>query len=139
MAFNQRFDRGAQPSYAAVQLPPGWQMAYSVEGEVYYIDHNTRTTHWKIPQEVLNEMYHQGQTYRPSRSRRGIDRSKMKTKMCMNIQNGGKCTWGNACAFAHSSEELAAVPHNGGGQRMRMDPGAHQGNDNGLDNNHLQQ
>ncbi|KEG12849.1 zinc finger protein 2 [Trypanosoma grayi] len=112
MSYPQRYDRGAVAPYGSMQLPIGWQMAYSPEGDPYYIDHNTRTTHWQIPPEVMQRM-NQGSGYRVGRVRRGIDRTKLKTKMCMNIQNGGKCTWGDYCAFAHNSEELSAVPHGG--------------------------
>lgn len=30
-------------------LPPGWERRRSVSGEVYYVDHNTRTTTWDLP------------------------------------------------------------------------------------------
>lgn len=136
MSYPQRYDRAAPAQYGAMQLPIGWQMAYSAEGDIYYIDHNTRTTHWHIPAEVLQSM-NQNAGFRVGRVRRGIDRSKLKTKMCMNIQNGGQCTWGEHCAFAHSSEELSAVPH-GGTQRAgdggayRGKPGAGSNNNNGV-------
>lgn len=91
------------------QLPPGWQMAYTGQGEPYYIDHNTRTTHWRLPFTQVPQ--HHDRNFRNYRQRRGIDRSKMKTKMCMNIESGTGCSWGNNCAFAHSSEELSQHPH----------------------------
>lgn len=95
-------------------LPPGWQMSWTSNGEPYYIDHNTRTTHWELPAEAM-QGYTRQNAYRggsaQQRPRRGIDRSKLKTKMCMNIENGGKCSWGENCAFAHSSEELSSHPH----------------------------
>jgi hypothetical protein len=31
-------------------LPPGWQVTYNASGHVYYVDHNTRTTHWAPPE-----------------------------------------------------------------------------------------
>ncbi|CAG9580281.1 putative zinc finger protein 2 [Leishmania major strain Friedlin] len=102
-------------SYAAMvpppmPMPPGWEMAYTPNGEIYYIDHNTRTTHWQLPAEYT--MQQPVCSYRgPQRQRRGIDRSKAKTKMCMNIENGGTCSYGANCAFAHSSEELSTHPH----------------------------
>ncbi|KAH8603341.1 WW domain [Trypanosoma vivax] len=114
MASHHRYDRPAPVPYGAM-LPIGWQVAYSPEGEMYYIDHNTQTTHWQIPHEVLQRM-NSAASYR-GRARRGIDRTKLKTKMCMNIQNGGKCTWGENCAFAHNSSELATVPHGGANAR----------------------
>mmetsp|Transcript_20765 Transcript_20765/g.29851 ORF Transcript_20765/g.29851 Transcript_20765/m.29851 type:complete len:963 (-) Transcript_20765:164-3052(-) len=30
-------------------LPSGWEMRYTKDGRIYYIDHNTRTTHWNVP------------------------------------------------------------------------------------------
>ncbi|RNF04799.1 zinc finger protein 2 [Trypanosoma rangeli] len=136
MSYPNRYGRGMAASYGTVQLPVGWQMAYSAEGDPYYIDHNTRTTHWQIPAEVLQRM-NQGQMYR-GRVRRGIDRTKLKTKMCMNIQRGGVCNWGDNCAFAHSSEELTAVPHvgnhrGGDGTSYRMRAAA--SNSNNLSDN----
>lgn len=94
----------------SIPMPPGWEMAYTPTGELYFIDHNTRTTHWQLPAEYTMQQPVGG--FRgPQRQRRGIDRSKVKTKMCMNIENGGTCSYGANCAFAHSSEELSTHPH----------------------------
>jgi hypothetical protein len=30
-------------------LPAGWERAETAEGKEYFIDHNTKTTHWKLP------------------------------------------------------------------------------------------
>ncbi|KFO37572.1 Membrane-associated guanylate kinase, WW and PDZ domain-containing protein 2 [Fukomys damarensis] len=30
-------------------LPDNWEMAYTEKGEVYFIDHNTKTTSWLDP------------------------------------------------------------------------------------------
>ena len=30
-------------------LPPGWEARKTAKGRVFYLDHNTRTTHWKLP------------------------------------------------------------------------------------------
>nr|2YSD_A Chain A, Membrane-associated guanylate kinase, WW and PDZ domain-containing protein 1 [Homo sapiens] len=30
-------------------LPENWEMAYTENGEVYFIDHNTKTTSWLDP------------------------------------------------------------------------------------------
>jgi len=30
-------------------LPPGWETRIAPNGRLYYVDHNTRTTHWKHP------------------------------------------------------------------------------------------
>lgn len=32
-------------------LPPGWSIDYTLRGRKYYIDHNTKTTHWSHPLE----------------------------------------------------------------------------------------
>jgi scaffold protein salvador len=32
-------------------LPPGWSVDYTMRGRKYYIDHNTKTTHWSHPLE----------------------------------------------------------------------------------------
>jgi len=38
------------PVSGAVQpLPAGWEMRRTLEGKVYYVDHNTKTTHWNLP------------------------------------------------------------------------------------------
>lgn len=30
-------------------LPPGWSYAWADNGHIYFIDHNTQTTHWTLP------------------------------------------------------------------------------------------
>ena len=37
------------PGPAAPALPDGWAMGHTPEGQPYYIDHNTCTTHWELP------------------------------------------------------------------------------------------
>lgn len=111
--------------YAAApqpQLPPGWQMAYTPEGQVYYVDHNTQTTQWNPP---VMPAYSRGPSMgggggrggmMGGRGRGGIDHQKRKTKICMNWENGN-CSWGDRCAFAHGTGELQArLPqgHHGG-------------------------
>ena len=32
-------------------LPPGWSADYTMRGRRYYMDHNTKTTHWSHPLE----------------------------------------------------------------------------------------
>lgn len=32
-------------------MPPGWTVDYTMRGRRYYIDHNTKTTHWSHPYE----------------------------------------------------------------------------------------
>ncbi|RPA81827.1 HECT-domain-containing protein [Ascobolus immersus RN42] len=36
----------------ASELPPGWEERHTVEGRVYYVDHNTRTTTWVDPRRT---------------------------------------------------------------------------------------
>ena len=33
----------------SLPLPPGWERGISPDGEVYYIDHNTKSTSWTHP------------------------------------------------------------------------------------------
>ena len=35
----------------ALPLPPGWSVGFTMRGRQYYIDHNTKTTHWSHPLE----------------------------------------------------------------------------------------
>ena len=35
-----------------MDLPQGWSVNYTGEGRAFYIDHNTRTTHWSMPTAV---------------------------------------------------------------------------------------
>lgn len=100
------------------QLPPGWQMAYTAEGQVYYVDHNTQTTQWNPP---VMPAYSRGPSMgngggrgmMGGRGRGGIDHQKRKTKICMNWENGN-CSWGDRCAFAHGTGELQARQQQGG-------------------------
>lgn len=32
-------------------LPTGWSVSFTLQGRRYYIDHNTKTTHWSHPLE----------------------------------------------------------------------------------------
>ena len=36
-----------------IQMPPGWQKAFTEKGEPYFINHNTRTTCWEDPRIAL--------------------------------------------------------------------------------------
>jgi hypothetical protein len=106
-------------------LPPGWQVAYTAEGQMYYVDHNTQTTHWQLPAYVnpaaaygrgggAGMDYGRGRgAARPGRV--GIDHAKRKTKMCMNFESG-TCSWGDRCAFAHGAHELLPTGHPALGQ-----------------------
>eukprot|EP00331_Platyophrya_macrostoma_P010998 CAMPEP_0176432832 /NCGR_PEP_ID=MMETSP0127-20121128/15627_1 /TAXON_ID=938130 /ORGANISM="Platyophrya macrostoma, Strain WH" /LENGTH=142 /DNA_ID=CAMNT_0017815075 /DNA_START=106 /DNA_END=534 /DNA_ORIENTATION=- len=107
-------------------LPPGWQMAYTAQGQVYYVDHNTQTTSWTpppMPQQSQMTSYNPAQGARGGRGgwggqphpgaggrggRVGIDQTKRKTKMCMNWESGS-CSWGDRCAFAHGAVELNPI------------------------------
>ncbi|XP_073993810.1 uncharacterized protein [Rhodnius prolixus] len=41
----------SQPDSGELPLPPGWTTDYTLRGRKYYIDHNTKTTHWSHPLE----------------------------------------------------------------------------------------
>ncbi|XP_018908910.1 protein salvador homolog 1 [Bemisia tabaci] len=49
--------RQSQPTHAdsdnseELPLPPGWSVDFTLRGRKYYIDHNTKTTHWSHPLE----------------------------------------------------------------------------------------
>ncbi|KAK8782373.1 hypothetical protein V5799_016284 [Amblyomma americanum] len=43
--------RLAAKSAEELPLPPGWTVDYTMRGRRYYIDHNTKTTHWSHPYE----------------------------------------------------------------------------------------
>lgn len=97
-------------------LPPGWQLAYTADAKPYYIDHNTKTTHWTLPSNAF-EPYCMN-TGRGGRgggqggrgNRQGIEKAKIKTKMCIYWEKNGTCAWGDRCAFAHGPEELLSGP-----------------------------
>lgn len=110
----------AQYAPPAQVLPPGWQVAYTNEGQMYYVDHNTQTTHWQLPAYAAGGMYGRGGMGDYGRAGRGgrpgrvgIDHTKRKTKMCMNFESG-TCSWGDRCAFAHGAHELLAQGQQGG-------------------------
>eukprot|EP01130_Rhizamoeba_saxonica_P011304 TRINITY_DN4693_c0_g2_i2.p1 TRINITY_DN4693_c0_g2~~TRINITY_DN4693_c0_g2_i2.p1 ORF type:complete len:496 (+),score=130.33 TRINITY_DN4693_c0_g2_i2:301-1788(+) len=37
------------PDFHEANLPPGWEVKLDHFGRVFYVDHNTKTTHWKLP------------------------------------------------------------------------------------------
>lgn len=53
------------PNYAPVptnsNLPPGWEIRYTPEGRLYYVDHNTKLTHWELPAGIMQQQNHQQQ------------------------------------------------------------------------------
>lgn len=95
------------------QLPPGWQLSYTPDGKPYYIDHNTKSTHWDIPPTAYGVYADmggrgggRGGSYRGRGRGTGIDRAKQKTKLCLYFEKSGNCAFGDRCAFAHGPEEL---------------------------------
>jgi hypothetical protein len=36
-------------------MPDGWEQKLTAKGKVYYIDHNSKRTHWELP-KVLNKL-----------------------------------------------------------------------------------
>lgn len=42
---------GGMDSSEEMPLPPGWSVDFTLRGRKYYIDHNTKTTHWSHPLE----------------------------------------------------------------------------------------
>jgi len=40
-----------QATKGTAGIPVGWERAVDSQGKVYYIDHNTRTTHWSLPKQ----------------------------------------------------------------------------------------
>lgn len=116
-------------------LPSGWQLSYTPSGQPYYMDHNTKTTHWNPPDPVA---YPLGAYYNPfmvagpaggggdargARGNRGgrggIDQGKRKTKMCIYWEKSGECSWGDRCAFAHGKGELRVTTAAGGPQSQQ--------------------
>lgn len=35
-----------------MNLPPGWEQKATADGKQYFVDHNTKTTHWSLPPDV---------------------------------------------------------------------------------------
>ncbi|KAJ8979746.1 hypothetical protein NQ317_004733 [Molorchus minor] len=46
-----RRPENTQEQSEELPLPPGWSVDYTLRGRKYYIDHNTKTTHWSHPLE----------------------------------------------------------------------------------------
>lgn len=42
---------GTDAAPEELPLPPGWSVDFTLRGRKYYIDHNTKTTHWSHPLE----------------------------------------------------------------------------------------
>lgn len=108
------------PSAPAEVLPPGWQIAWSANGEKYYVDHITQTTHWTVPPHAQAQppsyeslpaqqnVYQQQYGNAAQQQHRGIDSAKRKTKLCVH-NHQGQCPWGDRCAFAHTVDELVSL------------------------------
>lgn len=39
-------------SHEELPLPTGWSFAFTMRGRKYFVDHNTKTTHWSHPLEI---------------------------------------------------------------------------------------
>ena len=53
VAQSEHQDKPQRKFITTYGLPHGWQKAINHEnGRVYYIDHNTQTTHWNLPPEI---------------------------------------------------------------------------------------
>jgi len=50
-------------------LPYGWEQRVAKDGKTYYVDHNSRTTHWNLPDDVVSRMENVKQQTRMSVSR----------------------------------------------------------------------
>uniref|UniRef100_A0A7S1M504 Uncharacterized protein n=1 Tax=Neobodo designis TaxID=312471 RepID=A0A7S1M504_NEODS len=97
----------AAADVCGVTLPPGWQVAWTVAGEQYYVDHNTKRTHWQLPSYVLAEMYAplgRGVPRPPHASRVPLDASKRNTTLCAYFARGS-CAFGEKCAFLHPTQQ----------------------------------
>merc|ERR1711915_963607 len=40
------------PPEDSLPLPPGWSVGWTMRGRKYFIDHNSKTTHWSHPLET---------------------------------------------------------------------------------------
>ncbi|KAK4872130.1 hypothetical protein RN001_016254 [Aquatica leii] len=47
------YDVASKSSEDSTPLPPGWEQARTPEGQVYYLNHLTRTTTWEDPRKTL--------------------------------------------------------------------------------------
>ncbi|KAG5889395.1 hypothetical protein JTB14_018270 [Gonioctena quinquepunctata] len=51
LGHSSRRSENTQEQSEELPLPPGWSVDYTLRGRKYYIDHNTKTTHWSHPLE----------------------------------------------------------------------------------------
>lgn len=50
-SYSYHFDEERRDAQKELPLPPGWSADLTLRGRKYYIDHNTKTTHWSHPLE----------------------------------------------------------------------------------------
>jgi hypothetical protein len=93
------------PVAAGVTLPPGWQVAWTAAGEQYYVDHNTRQTHWHLPHHVLVQMYAPLGTKVPKapQNHKLPNDTRYRSTVCAHFARGD-CTYGDRCLYQHSTE-----------------------------------
>lgn len=48
---SERSSSRSEQQQEELPLPPGWSVDFTLRGRKYYIDHNTKTTHWSHPLE----------------------------------------------------------------------------------------
>ena len=48
----QSYDVGRAEHEVLGQLPPGWEMAKTPSGQLYFMNHITKTTQWDDPRKV---------------------------------------------------------------------------------------
>lgn len=51
MSQSERSSSRNEQTETELPLPPGWSVDFTLRGRKYYIDHNTKTTHWSHPLE----------------------------------------------------------------------------------------
>ncbi|KAL0103696.1 hypothetical protein PUN28_017748 [Cardiocondyla obscurior] len=49
--YSERSSSRNEQQQDELPLPPGWSVDFTLRGRKYYIDHNTKTTHWSHPLE----------------------------------------------------------------------------------------
>jgi len=38
-----------------IELPDGWEPRVTKEGRKFYVDHNTKSTHWELPKTLVKK------------------------------------------------------------------------------------
>lgn len=49
-----KVESGASSNSAPKSLPPGWERKFTPTGREYFVDHNTKTTKWTLPESIEN-------------------------------------------------------------------------------------